>query len=48
MSIGMATMTWLAISGGVIIAERMRTMTKAYFLYFFKNSGVTIHILVKK
>ena len=46
--IGMATIIWLIIYGGVIIAAKIRTKTKACFLYFFKKSGVTNPIFVKK
>ena len=33
----MATIIWLAISGGVIMADNIKTITKAYFRYFFNN-----------
>lgn len=46
--IGKATITWLAMSGGVITADKTSTITSANFLYFLKYSGVTIPILVKK
>ena len=46
--IGIATIIRLATSGGVIIAARISTKTKAYFLYFTNLSGVTNPILVRK
>ena len=36
------------MSGGVMIADKINTITKAYLRYFFKNSGVTNPIFVKK
>jgi hypothetical protein len=48
MSTGIATITWLAISGGVMIAAKIKTITNAYFLFFLRNSGVTNPILVRK
>ena len=48
MIIGMATIIWLATSGGVIIADNTKTNTRANFLYFFIISGVTKPILVRK
>jgi hypothetical protein len=36
------------MSGGVIIAAKIKTITKAYFLFFLRNSGVTNPILVRK
>jgi len=44
----METITWVAISGGVITAEIINTMTKANFLFFLMNAGVTRPILLKK
>ena len=44
----MATIIWLAISGGVITAERTKTTIKANFLYFLRISGVTNPIFVRK
>ena len=46
-TIGTETIIWLAISGGVMIAERIKTITKANFLYFLKYSGVTTPIFVR-
>ena len=36
------------MSGGVIIADKDSNITKANFLFDFKNFGVTIPIFVKK
>ena len=36
------------MSGGVIIADKLNKITNANFLFFFKNTGLTIPILVKK
>jgi len=36
------------MSGGVIIADKLSKITNANFLFFFKNIGLTIPILVKK
>ena len=36
------------MSGGVIKAANTRTKTRAYFLYFTNDLGVTIPALVKK
>ena len=47
-TIGIATIIWLATSGGVIIAARTKTNTSAYFLYLTRDSGVTTPALVKK
>jgi len=44
----MATIIWLAISGGVMMAARTKTTISEYFLYFLKNSGVTKPNLVRK
>ena len=44
----MATITWLAISGGVIIADSVRTSTKDIFRYFRIISGEIRPIFVKK
>ena len=44
----MATTIWLATSGGVITADRIKTMTKAILRYFVKISGVTKPTLVRK
>ena len=41
-------MIWLAISGGVIIADRLNKITNANFLFFLRNEGLTIPIFVKK
>lgn len=41
---GIATITWLIKSGGVITAASINTTTIECFLYFFKNSGVIIPI----
>ena len=38
----------LGFTGGVMIAAKINTTTKACFLYFLKNSGVIKPILVKK
>lgn len=43
---GTETIIWLAMSGGVMIAERINTITKANFRYFRKYVGVTIPIFV--
>ena len=47
-SIGTATTNWLKISAGVNIAAKINIITKEYFLFSFKNSGVTMPNLVKK
>lgn len=47
-NIGIATIIWLATSGGVIIAANINTAIKAYFLYLIKISGVTNPTFVKK
>ena len=44
----MATKIWLSKSGGVIIAEIIKTPTKANFRYFFNPPGFTIPIFVRK
>src|SRR5690606_1897191 len=48
MRIGTDTTIWLAISGGVITAESMSTITRATFRYFFRNYGVTSPMLDMK
>ena len=45
---GIVTIIWLAMSGGVIIAARLSTITREYFLFFLKKFGVTKPIFVKK
>ncbi len=45
---GMATMIWLAISGGVMTAATINTITKANFLFFLNPAGVARPILVRK
>ena len=44
---GTAINIWLTISGGVIIAERLNTITRANFLFLLKKSGVTKPTFVK-
>ena len=44
---GIATIIWLAMSGGVITAANINTITNAYFLLRFKNSGLTKPIFVR-
>ena len=46
--IGTATITCVEISGGVIIAAKINTITNAYLRFFLRNSGVTSPILVRK
>ena len=46
--VGIPTNNWPAKSGGVIIADKLRTTTKEIFLFFFKKLGVMIPTLVKK
>ena len=45
---GIVTIIWLAISGGVIIAAKLSTITREYFRFFLKKFGVTKPIFVKK
>ena len=45
---GIVTIIWLAISGGVIIAARLSTITREYFLFFLKKFGVTNLFLSRK
>ena len=45
---GIVTIIWLVISGGVIIAEILKTMTIANFLFLRRKFGVTSPILVRK
>ena len=44
----MQTIIWLAISGGVIIADKDNNITRANFLFDLRNLGVTNPIFVKK
>ena len=43
----MVTIIWLAISGGVMMADMLSTITIANFRLLRKKSGVTRPILVK-
>ena len=45
---GIATIIWLAKSGGVMMADRIQTKTNAYFRYLRIKAGVTKPIFVKK
>ena len=46
--IGIATIIWLAISGGVIIAERVNTITSDILRYLRIRLGLIRPILVRK
>ena len=45
---GKETNIWLNTSGGVIIAAKVSTSTKACLRYFFKNEAVINPVLLKK
>lgn len=47
-NIGIDTITWLGISGGVTIAANIKMMIIATLRYFLKNSGVTNPTLARK
>jgi len=48
MIIGMETMIWDKISGGVMMADIINITTIACLRYFFKKSGVIRPIWVRK
>ena len=44
---GKAIIIWVTTSGGVKIAAKTKNKSRAYFLFFFKNSTVTMPSLAR-